>query len=181
MARRPVEWAGFGFDEQALPASGLRSELTIVDADDSGPRDFSFEHYTKPTIVRIVGELWVRLGANSSTVVTNYFARFMLGLMCADEDKPAEDPANELGHPWMWLAYGHLYRPMTGMPVYNGTSIIAEDYNVGGTSMIHYVLDVRTMRKVNRDCELRLVMKTIADSGDVSPKISGFIRCLIKE
>jgi len=181
MSRRPVEWAGLAFNDLGLPAVGARSKRIIVDADEAGAGNFSFEHYTKPTIVRIVGHLWFRLAAASQTVVENHRVNYMVGFMCSDEDLAAEDLETEPAHPWMWMDYGILHRPATGMPLYNGTTVVAEDKNDYGKPLNEHVFDIKTMRRVNRDCDLRMVIKTMVQVGSSSPTVSGFVRCLIKE
>ena len=186
MPQRPVEWAGNTFSDQILPAQGLSADYVVIDADDGGPSPFSFEHYTKPTITRCVGRLVFQLNASTADPDINYELRYMVALICADEDKPSGNPASEFGHPWMWMDFGFLHRPSVGAKV-SGVGpaevILTADskQSVYGTPQVHHVLDIRTMRKVNRDCELRVVVRTMFSAGAIAPRLHGFIRCLIKE
>ncbi len=181
--RRPVEWAGRAFSTFFLPTTaGTELDLVIVDADESGPGNFSFEHYTQPTIVRIVGELTVQMN-QTGTTVDNYGIRYLLGLMCADEDKAPGRLDEELGHSWLWMGAGTLIRPQfrSEIPIGNAAGSQTVQTNDFGQPLKSHTLDIRSMRKVRRDCELRLVLHTQTITGTVSPHISGFIRCLIKE
>jgi len=184
MPRRPVEWAGKSLLQFAMPVvPGAEISTPIVDADASGPGNFSFEHYTRPTIVRIVGHLEVQLN-QTATTVDNYGYRYLLGMMCADEDKGPGRLDEELGHSWLWMAYGTLIRPQvrSTIPIGNaaGTQVVA--INDFGKPLQSHTLNIKSMRKVPRDCELRLVMHCMSVGPGVSaPHISGFIRCLIKE
>jgi hypothetical protein len=164
---------------------GSESKIVIVDADAAGPGNFSFEHYTKPTIVRIVGNLTIQLN-QSGSVVENYKYRYLLGLMCADEDKAAGRLDEELGHSWLWMASGTVIRPKfnVNIPVGNaGGTQNVQTNDFGSPLMVHSV-NVKSMRKVARDCELRLVLHcqdiSVAPA-NVAPHITGFLRCLIKE
>jgi len=186
MARRPVEWAGRAFDRFTMPITiGSELDLVIVDADASGPGNFSFEHYTKPTIVRIIGKLTVQMN-QTGTVVENYKYRYLLGLMCADEDKAPGRLDEELGHSWLWMASGTVFRPKfrVTIPIGNAAGSQVVETNDFGHPIIEHILDVKSMRKVPRDCELRLVMHCVDISiagAAVAPHITGFLRCLIKE
>ena len=182
MARRPVEWAGRAFSLVSMPnVAGTESDLVIVDADASGPNAFSFEHYTRPTITRVVGRLTIQMN-QTGTGVDNHGFRYLLGLMCADEDKGPGRLDEELGHSWMWMGYGTLIRPqvVTRIPDNAGGSIQV-NINDTGLPLNSHTIDVRAMRKVARDCELRLVMHCMTTNGTIAPHISGFLRCLIKE
>ena len=182
MTRRPVEWAGRAFSVQTMPkVAGTESDLVIVDADEAGPNNFSFEHYTRPTIVRIVGSLIVQLN-QAGTGVDNYSFRYLLGLMCADEDKGPGRLDEELGHSWLWMGVGHLHRPqfVNRIPDNAGGSLQVNTNDYGAPTRTH-VLNIKSMRKVPRDCELRLVMHCMTVNGDIDPHVTGFVRCLIKE
>jgi len=193
-ARRPVEWLGRMFGGLPLPASGQNNANTLIDADDSGSLSFSFEHYTQPTIVRIVGNLVFQLNADAAAIDPDKSleVRYAVGIMCCDEDLPAQNlqagTAAEMGHPWMWMDVGFLHRPSVGQKVSGaesgsaGVVISADNFTqVYGTPLISHPLDIRAMRKVPRDCELRLVISTHTRSADVSPQVHGFVRCLVKE
>ena len=180
--QRPVEWLGRTFTQEAFPTTpGNSNFLSIVDADESGPQNFSFEHYTQPTIVRCIGRLIVRL-TTDSTASANYRMSYQLGLICCDEDLPAQNLGTELGHPWLWYDYGVVIRTQTADPEWNGTTVVNFDKNEFGMPIRDHLLDSRAMRKVPRDCHLRLVLRNAQEgSGAVSPTISGFIRVLVKE
>ena len=184
MSRRPVEWAGKHFNQVGLPTvAGTEADIPIVDADESGPGDFSFEHYTRPTIIRIVGRLTVQLNQTGSSV-DNYSYRYLMGFMCADEDKPPGRLDEEFGHSWMWMTAGTVFRPkvQTLIPIGNAAGSQAVQINYFGSPLLAHEFDVRTMRKVGRDCELRLVLHCVSiSSATVAPHITGFVRCLIKE
>ena len=184
MARRPVEWAGLAFDRKPMPTTiGNESHLVIVDADASGPGNFSFEHYTRPTIVRIVGSLTAQLNQTGSAV-ENFKYRYLMGLMCSDQDKAASRPDEELGHSWLWMAHGTLIRPKvrSTIPIGNASGSQVVETNFFGNPLKSHELNVKSMRKVPRDCELRLVLHCMDISvPTVAPHVSGFIRCLIKE
>ena len=184
MTRRPVEWAGRAFDRFSMPTTiGNETTLAIVDADAAGPLNFSFEHYTRPTIVRIVGSLTVQLNQTGSAV-ENFKYRYLLGLMCADQDKPAGRLDEELGHSWMWMAHGTLIRPKVRSTISIGNAAGSQtvETNFFGNPLKSHELNVKAMRKVPRDCELRLVLHCMDISvPTVAPHISGFVRCLIKE
>ena len=183
MTRRPVEWAGVAFSASTMPKiAGTESDLVIVDADEAGPGNFSFEHYTRPTIVRIVGSLIVQLN-QAGTGVDNYSFRYLLGIMCADEDKAPGRLDEELGHSWMWMAVGHLHRPqfVARIPIGNAAGSQQVNTNDYGAPTRTHVLNIKAMRKVGRDCELRLVLHCLSVNGDIDLHITGFVRCLIKE
>jgi len=184
MTRRPVEWAGISLLQFSMPVvPGAEISTPLVDADDSGPGNFSFEHYTKPTIVRIVGTLVVQLNQTGLTV-DNYGYRYLLGLMCADEDKGPGRLDEELGHPWLWMAFGHVFRPQVRalIPIGNAAGTQTVPINDFGKPLHEHTLNIKSMRKVPRDCELRLVMHCMTvGPGAAAPHISGFVRCLIKE
>ena len=163
--------------------AGAEVDQVIVDADESGLGNFSFEHYTRPTIVRIVGRLTCQLNSSASSASVSIRMRYLLGIMCADEDKPAGRLDEEFGHSWMWMTAGTIHRPtfQNEIPVGNaaGTqNVVTTDY---GKPLETHDIDIRTMRKVGRDCELRLVMHTQSITAFCAPHISGFLRCLIKE
>jgi len=182
MARRPVEWIGRAFNSIAFPTvAGQELDFPIVDADDSGPNDFSFEHYTRPTIVRIVGQLTIQMN-QTGTSVDNYGLRYMVGLICSDEDKPAERLDEEIGHSWLWIGYGTLIRPQVVIRIPdNAGASLQVNSNFFGKPLGEHTLDIRAMRKIPRDCELRVVIHTKTITGTVLPHISGFVRVLVKE
>ena len=189
MPRRPVRWVGNTFEAQAFPAVvGTSLDYVVVDADDGGPSLFSFEHMTSPTIVRCLGVIYTQLNADTTDPDATYANRYQIGLICSDEDKPPENPASELGHPWLWMDYGFLHRPSIGAKVSGAESgspgvIVSADstQHPYGTAIIRHEFDVRAMRKVARDCELRLVIRLRSDTGNTSPVMHGFVRALIKE
>ena len=181
MAKRPVEWQGQVFAQKNFPTTaGQNNFFVVVDADESGPNPFSFQHYTRPTIVRIVGALTAQLSADSTSIENRDF-RYAIGIICCDENLPAQDLQSEYAHPWLWLGTGTLHRPMFGVPVYNGTTIVTSNSTGYGQPIIRHEIDIRAMRKVNRDCELRIVLAADDTVGASSPHLSGFLRCLVKE
>jgi len=110
----------------------------------------------------------------------------MIGLICSDEDVGAQNVANEFAHPWLWMDFGFLHRPTIGAKVSGvetAPTVISADstQHPYGTALWTHQFDVRAMRKVVRDCELRLVIRTKANAGNTSPVMHGFVRAFVKE
>ena len=176
MPRRRTQWLGTTIEAVSVGTStSVPGTQSLIGAGGLS----GFEKFTSPTIVRIVGTLYHQLG-HQGGVVTNA-DKLVLGLICQDENTPAPNPIQEVQHPWLWTVESFVHTTTRDMPVWNGSSVVNDQYMPYGTPINRFHIDARVMRKVPRDCELRIAWIHAAVAGSPTPWIHGHFRVLVKE
>lgn len=179
MARKQREWLGSGIVtmQAAGPTNGASVDIL------SAAR---LEPYTKPTIARIHGWIFGRLGANDNGAASepdDQMSIQVLGIICShDVPNPRDDPERE----WMWHGALPLIQGTPRVPLWDA-AIGAVRYHqgsmAGGISQFAFTtVDVRAMRKVPTGCALKLVMQGDAFVNDgQNPSLRAAFRVLVVE
>lgn len=168
--RRPVEWHGNAGTAQRS-SSGVTASVIETAA-------YLEENYTKPTIMRIVGDVHVRAGSGAPAVTEVTVHR--LGIICT-HTAPTDVDGN-LEDEWLWTGQLLTYRGTGTLPYWNGSTEVDSTYgyNVRQVDSVH--IDTGTSRIVRPGCALYLVWETIEDVGSAqTPVVYWQLRWLVKE
>lgn len=159
---RPVEWIRKCEFDIVVPAAGLGTlGMTLV-------TPAEFEDFTRPTVVRIRGELALHL----ADVTLGNQATVGYGVTLVNPDEPAPGPLGQArGNRWLWWGCCTLYNPPG--------ATLAFEY---GTSFWRLPFDIKAMRKRLVDgSSLLLCVVLDASSGGASVHADMSSSTLVKE
>lgn len=175
MARRRTAWQAYRMDDRSVAIDG-DSNTTIIS------KATFHEWSPEPTIVRIVGTVYLSIGtASEATSVLNVW----WGIYCASEnDAGTAVSQQELAEvPWLYTGYLRNFHWGVEMPYWDGDSAESQAAAFPPFNDVNWErFNTRVMRKVPQDCLLRLVTTSV--SSGVAPSsaaLHGYFRILMKE
>ncbi len=168
---RPVRWIGEAFTFQSVGAGGVM--LTAA-------AEADLEEMTQPTVIRMRGQVTMKL--NASDGVTYQASSYRIGIIVVHKSAVAGDISlAAFGNPWLYYATGLLWQPVTTLV--NGFTGATYGSALGASTrkQVHQI-DVKAMRKIDRNSRLVLVADRATEAGAPnSPQVYGHVRVLVKE
>lgn len=181
--RRPF-WISKHFTYQALTTGNNEIEV----ASSSQLQLYSED----PTIIRMVGRLNLFAQRTGGGFEESTRSDAYLGLYCAHEDLPFQNPGNQDLDDGIWMWTGFMYAHSTFIQApsrqFDSNTIIGGSTESRATQHIpntfeNIEFDIRSMRKAPSPCQLILalsVSERLPQTGSLH-KLSGLIRVLVKE
>jgi len=168
---RATRWIGTEIDFAEFATS-----LVVIGS------ETQFEELTSPTVIRCRGRITVKL--NATTGDTYEATSYRMGIRVLHKDLVAGDiDFTDYTTPWLWYMTGALWQAIGTRSYWNGSAEI--DYNAAlgaNTRKDTHDIDIKAMRKVNRNEHLVLLGEKVTEAGSPgNPEWYGHVRTLVKE
>ena len=163
--RRRSTWEGSAI--AASMTTGVQTQQAIVS-------EALLENVPNPTVVRMRGELLVRVTAAGAAGAT---ARMVMGIKLATASAFAaggasvESPNTEIGGDWIWWQ---------SVTMHNAAALVSGSNNDNVGILTRVPIDSKSMRKVKINEVLILVFHNVVVGGTQSITVTGTVRVLLK-